>query len=55
LHKRSLGIREKVLGKDIPDVAISLNNLAQLYKITGSYVEAEPLQKRGPQRYLRRL
>ena len=31
LHKRSRGIREKVLGPEDPDVARSLNNLAGLY------------------------
>ena len=31
LIKRSLAIREKVLGPDHPDVARSLNNLAELY------------------------
>ncbi len=32
LFKRSLGIRERVLGPDHPDVATSLNNLAGLLK-----------------------
>ena len=33
LFKRSLAIREKALGPNHPDVALSLNNLASLYKI----------------------
>jgi tetratricopeptide (TPR) repeat protein len=47
LLKRSLVIREKVLGPDHPDVAISLNNLANLYSDQGKYSEAEPLLKRS--------
>ncbi len=40
---RSLAIREKALGKEHPNVATSLNNLAQLYQDQGSYQKAEPL------------
>ena len=47
LHKRSLAIWEKALGKDHPNVATSLNNLAGLYRDQGKYVEAEPLHKRA--------
>ena len=32
LYKRSLAIGEKTLGPDHPDVAASLNNLADLYR-----------------------
>ena len=32
LYKQSLAIREKVLGPNHPDVAASLNNLAELYR-----------------------
>jgi CHAT domain-containing protein/Tfp pilus assembly protein PilF len=46
LLKRALEIREQKLGKDHPDVATSLNNLAGLYCNTGRYAEAEPLYKR---------
>ena len=46
LYQRSLGIRETKLGKDHPDVATSLNNLAALYRTQGKYEEAEPLYKR---------
>jgi CHAT domain-containing protein/Tfp pilus assembly protein PilF len=45
--KRSLEIRERVLGRDHPDVAVSANNLAELYRIVGRYAEAEPLYKRS--------
>jgi tetratricopeptide (TPR) repeat protein len=31
LYQRSLAIREKALGREHPDVAASLNNLAALY------------------------
>jgi len=46
LHLRALAIREKAFGPDRPDVAESLNNLADLYRLQGRYVEAEPLIKR---------
>ena len=32
LYQRSLAIREKALGPEHPDVANSLNNLAELYR-----------------------
>ncbi len=47
LYKRSLAIWEKALGPDHPDVALSLNNLALLYRTQGQYAEAEPLYKRS--------
>ncbi len=47
LYKRSLGIHEKALGPDHPDVGTSLNNLALLYESQGRYAEAEPLYKRS--------
>ena len=34
-YQRSLAIREKSLGPDHPDVAESLNNLAQLLQVHG--------------------
>jgi tetratricopeptide (TPR) repeat protein len=45
LFQRSLAIRKNVLGPDDPDVATSLNNLAQLYFYQGRYAEAQPLYK----------
>ena len=47
LIKRSLVIREKVLGRDHPDVARSLNNLADLYERQGRYADAQPLYQRA--------
>jgi tetratricopeptide (TPR) repeat protein len=47
LFLRSLAIWEKSLGKNHPDVATSLNNLAELYDVQGKYVEAEPLYQRS--------
>ncbi|MFM8294706.1 MAG: tetratricopeptide repeat protein, partial [Microcystaceae cyanobacterium] len=44
---RSLAIREKQLGENHPDVATSLNNLAELYRAQGKYAEAEPLYQRA--------
>ena len=37
LYKRALAIKEKALGPDHPDVATSLNNLAELYQAQGQY------------------
>ncbi|QIR41386.1 tetratricopeptide repeat protein [Tolypothrix sp. PCC 7910] len=47
LAERALAIREKVLGKEHPNVAQSLNNLAELYRVQGSYAKAEPLYLRS--------
>ena len=47
LAQRILAIREKSLGPNHPDVAISLNNLASLYQDQGRYADAEPLYKRS--------
>jgi tetratricopeptide (TPR) repeat protein len=45
--KRSLSIRQKGLGRDHPDVARSLNNLADLYEKEQRFADAEPLFKRA--------
>ncbi|WP_245895002.1 tetratricopeptide repeat protein, partial [Nostoc cycadae] len=47
LAERALAIREKVLGKEHPLVASSLNNLAELYYAQGKYEQAEPLYLRA--------
>jgi tetratricopeptide (TPR) repeat protein len=47
LCQRSLAIREKALGKDNPDFATSLNNLALLYHAQDHYELAEPLYQRS--------
>ena len=49
LYQRSLEIREAKLGKDHPDVADSLNNLAWLYQAMGQHAKAEPLYQRSLQ------
>ncbi len=41
--EEALQIREKALGPEHPDVALSLNNLAALYDDQGQYEKAEPL------------
>jgi tetratricopeptide (TPR) repeat protein len=46
-YKHSMLIRERELGPDDHEVAISLNNLAILYKEQGRYAEAEPLYQRA--------
>jgi tetratricopeptide (TPR) repeat protein len=37
------------LGKDHPSTGTSLNNLAELYRLQGKYVEAEPLYRHAPE------
>jgi hypothetical protein len=46
LFKKSLAIRKQVLGAEHPDVATSLNNLAEVYLAQGRYTEAKPLLKK---------
>src|SRR5262245_18909927 len=45
--ERALELREKALGPESPDVAASLNNLANLYSDKGDYAKAEPLYQRA--------
>ncbi|MDY7012082.1 MAG: tetratricopeptide repeat protein [Cyanobacteriota bacterium] len=45
--ERALAIFEKALGTNHPDVALSLNNLAELYRKMGNYSAAEPLYQRS--------
>jgi tetratricopeptide (TPR) repeat protein/CHAT domain-containing protein len=47
LATEALRIRETALGPEHPDVATSLNNLAELYKGQGNYSAAEPLYQRA--------
>ncbi len=47
LFRRSLAIKEKVLGEDHDEVAGALNNLGILYWRQGRYTEAEPLYQRS--------
>ena len=44
--RRALAIDEASYGPDHPDVAIDLNNLAQLLQATNRLGEAEPLSRR---------
>ena len=46
MFNRSLAIGEKTLGSDHPDVALSLNNLADLYRAQGRYADALPIVQR---------
>ena len=43
LYERALEIQEMVLGPEHPEVANSLNNLAELYRAQGKY-DARPAQ-----------
>jgi tetratricopeptide (TPR) repeat protein len=45
--EQALAMREQALGEEHPDVAASLNNLAELYRAQGRYVDAEPLYERA--------
>ena len=45
--RRALAIDEQSFGADHPDVAIRLNNLAQLLQATNRLAEAEPLMRRA--------
>ena len=47
LYKRALGIFEKALGPEHPDVATCLNNLAATYESLRSYAEAASLYQRA--------
>ncbi|MDZ7967488.1 MAG: tetratricopeptide repeat protein [Nostoc sp. DedSLP03] len=42
-YQQCLEVTKKRLGEEHPDVATSLNNLAELYRLQGRYSEAEPL------------
>jgi tetratricopeptide (TPR) repeat protein len=47
MYERALAIREKALGAEHPDTAVSLNNLALLYYAQGEYGKAEPMYERA--------
>jgi tetratricopeptide (TPR) repeat protein len=47
LYKRALVIKEKALGPDHPDVALTLFCLAENYAGQGLYADAEPLLRRA--------
>ena len=47
LNERALAIQEEALGPNAPDVAQSLNNLAQVYRAQGEGARALPLLQRA--------
>jgi CHAT domain-containing protein/Tfp pilus assembly protein PilF len=47
LFRRTVAIRQKVLGPEHPDTATSLSKLGSLYYSTGSYSKAAPLLQRA--------
>ena len=47
IARQLLEIREKTNGPEHPDTAISLNDLAELYKAMGDYAKAEPFYNRA--------
>ena len=49
LYLRALAIRQKVLGPESLDTAVSLNDLGVLYTKMGRYSEAEPLDQQALQ------
>ncbi len=55
LCQRALEIREKMLGRDHPDVAKQLNNLALLCQNQGKYEEVEQYYKRAIEIYTKKL
>lgn len=47
LHQRALVIREKALGLDHPNVALSLENIAAFYKKIGREKDTQALDERA--------
>jgi len=47
LYRRALAIKEKVLGKDHPDTALTVHNMATLLAGLGRAAEAESLYGRA--------
>jgi tetratricopeptide (TPR) repeat protein len=47
LAERALALLEKARGPGHPQVAIAVNNLAELYRLKGEYARAEPLYLRA--------
>jgi tetratricopeptide (TPR) repeat protein len=47
LNERAISLYEKALGSEHPDLAMSLDNLAGLYRKQGQYAKAEPLMVRA--------
>ncbi|MDF5712167.1 MAG: tetratricopeptide repeat protein, partial [Nostoc sp. S4] len=55
IYIQALALRRKLLGEEHPSVALSLNNLAALYKSQGRYSEAEPIYIQALDIFERRL
>src|ERR1035441_1796904 len=51
IARQLLKMCEAVLGPEHPDTAMSLNNLAELYRAMGDYAKAEPLYQRASKSY----
>ena len=51
--RRALAIDETSYGSDHPNVAIRLNNLAQLLQATNRLADAEPLMRRALEIFLK--
>src|SRR5262245_60099135 len=49
--ERALPLAEKAFGKQSPEAALSLNNLALVYQAQGQYAKALPLFKRALEVY----
>ncbi|CAM9154674.1 unnamed protein product, partial [Hapterophycus canaliculatus] len=47
LYESSISILQKALGRDHPDVATTLNDLAGLFDSQAKYAEAGPLYERA--------
>ncbi|MDY7024273.1 MAG: tetratricopeptide repeat protein, partial [Cyanobacteriota bacterium] len=47
LLQQALEMRQRLFSGDHPDVALSLNNLAELYRSQRRYAEAEPLYQKA--------
>lgn len=45
--EEALTVAKKIFGPNHPNVATSLNTLAELYRVQGRYSKAEPLYKRA--------
>lgn len=45
--EEALKVAQETFGKERPEVAVSMNYLAELYRLQGKYIEAEALYKRA--------
>jgi hypothetical protein len=41
MYRRTLGLKESVLGEEDPDTLASMNNLAEVLRLQGKYDQAE--------------